>query len=285
MTLSSLNVDSSISRYETRSTKIPHADKPIKNCIKKGLITFSKILILSGLAYSVLSINTGSGNHINTFNAISCNDNVITNSHEIKSVNSALFVKTDKDNVELEINESKDLADQIPTFVKKHLREIKEIQQLRFSFDKRQVGKWKELGRGAAKIAYVHPELPDYVIKFPGSLRHTANIVKHYDNFQIAQKIIEESRFHHLVLPETHLITSLKWPILIEKKLYFEKSSGSMNMISSVAKDQLKEFLLFGGFCDIYINLGHNAKYLENTVADPKIGIFDLDCRKDATER
>ncbi len=45
------------------------------------------------------------------------------------------------------------------------------------------------------------------------------------------------------------------------------------------ARSQLSDFLLKGRYCDIQIE--HNAKFLQGNPTDPKIGIFDLDCREE----
>lgn len=211
--------------------------------------------------------------HLNASNSITCTDARILKAAGLGMMPLQNIEKGD-------INKPKAVDAQISKFLKKYFEDIKEIIKRRFDLDKRQVGDWKELGRGSAKIVYTHPKLTDYVIKFPGTLRDVGNIKRHYDNYLIAKKIIENGHYHHLVLPETHLISSLKWPILIEKRLYFEKGYNFINEIRSASRNQLKDFLVVGDFCDIRV--GHNAKYLEADETDPKIGIFDLDCRGNA---
>ena len=159
-------------------------------------------------------------------------------------------------------------------FLEKHRDEVDSIYKTNV-----ETGEWNQLGEGGCKISFSHPEMPHHVIKFPLSNPEycqdpQGEMLTQFKNIQNAKKIFAENNYQHLILPDSYLASTEKGPILFETK--FDFVNNRVN--NANAESELDDFINEGQFCDIDIDYGHNAKFLKGSGAEPKIGIFDLDC-------
>jgi hypothetical protein len=171
---------------------------------------------------------------------------------------------------------------ELETFLHDHDSEIAKIYQSKISFGSSTIlGDWEYIGSGMSKSVYTHPQL-QYVVKIPhfesSAWSHAENdVVVEHKNAQKARLLIAANGWNRLRVPESYLINSNSGPFVVESKLefipYWDVPESSEK---KEARSQLADFLQKGGYCDIGIY--HNARFLQSNPADPKIGIYDLDC-------
>lgn len=166
--------------------------------------------------------------------------------------------------------ENRKTEEELNNFYFDHKNEIDSMYE-----NKAAVNNWKRNGGGISKTGYSHPELPGYIVKIPKK-NAVVDIYKHFKNLQDARSLVEENHYNQLVIPESHLLETKNGPILIERKFDFAEFASWRNKKRD-AEDQLKSFISLGRFCDLEV--GHNAEFLKGSENDPKIGIFDFDCR------
>lgn len=161
-------------------------------------------------------------------------------------------------------------------FLSEHESEIDHIYT-----NHKETGSWKKLGEGISKAAYVHPDQPDTLVKFP--TRDTpfhftrSDIRAHYDYLQKARKIA--SKLKHIKLPKASLVETKNGPIVIEEKFNFIDYNSIPETVSKQsAISNLNYFLTKTNLCDVCIEENDNARFLKGSINDPKIGIFDFDC-------
>jgi hypothetical protein len=169
-------------------------------------------------------------------------------------------------------------ADQFD-FLQKHKEEIEQMYD-----DKKPLGKWDELGIGVSKIALVHPDLPEMVVKIPhrkisGYHQPTpaGDLLLHLKNLQEAQTIVKEERLHRIVIPDSHLLPISKGIAIVEERLRLERSGNiPEGPDKTEALDQFRRFIQKSKLTDLHIYAGHNAGFIreENPL---KIGIIDFD--------
>lgn len=161
--------------------------------------------------------------------------------------------------------------EQIEHFSLNYENELNLIYNGNYSFPN-----WKELGRGKSKIAYIHPKMQDFVIKFP--LKGT-ELLDEFNNIFLAEEIINEREYKHISIPKTYLIEIQSGQVLFQKKFNLALNIYGLSTIkgNQVAVRELFELCREGHFCDILP--GTNSAYLEGSEKDPILGIFDFDCR------
>ena len=172
-------------------------------------------------------------------------------------------------------------SQQIPAdlafFIRDHADEI-----TRMNKEHRSVGQWTLLGEGVSKAVYSHPEEPNYVFKIPHGKRFIDMFLRHFENMGKAAKLIKANRWKRLQAPEDAYLINSSFLFCIERKMEFERHwRVAETPAKKEAIDQLQAFLRETGICDIDITLkGGNAEFLKGTEDNPKIAIYDFDCKK-----
>jgi hypothetical protein len=168
--------------------------------------------------------------------------------------------------------------EQCESFVKGHKAEVNFIYENKI---RAELAKWKNIGRGAFKFVFTHPELPNTVIKVPGfASRSEEMLKKEYENIQRAKNIVSAKGYHSIVIPDCHLVEIEKGPVLCETKFDFHTGSPLSAESQAPATKELTDFLSDIGLFDISMDVheGHNnVRFLEGSEENPKIGIYDLD--------
>jgi hypothetical protein len=177
----------------------------------------------------------------------------------------------------------KTLPPQLNSFVSSHEHEITEMFAT-----KRVTGNWTQLGEGASKKAYIHPDT-DFVLKVPHKVQSAwgfaeTDVVIHYKGLQKAEHLVKRMGFDQLVVPEAYLIQGPEFSFVLEKKFQtISYVNVPIKPATYTAKEQLNALIEEGEYCDISVNTDHNAGFLNNTENKSMIGIFDFDCQTQLT--
>jgi len=148
------------------------------------------------------------------------------------------------------------------------------------------IGNWTCIGRGISKAGFTHPDLPGYLVKIP--IREEAfradtesDVRTHYNRVQQIRKMSDFFDFKHIILPKTVLFESPNGPYVVEEKfdLMPKEEVSQLKFIEDINRE-FERFLKITRLCDISLRNHHNAGFLNGTQNDPKIGVFDVDCRK-----
>ncbi len=170
-------------------------------------------------------------------------------------------------------------ADQI-AFLEAHKAEIEQMVQ-----EKEPSGNWTELGTGASKKAFVHPDFPGMLIKMPVSevgFRGTTG----EDDLRIDYANLKQIRsiaaaFDRIVLPESHLYSTSKGLMIVEQRFHFaDFFTVSDSPDKKEAMNQFYAFEKAADLCDLHPKYEHNAGIIFPTTP-AKIGVIDFDCKHD----
>jgi hypothetical protein len=180
------------------------------------------------------------------------------------------------------------LPNEIESFVANHLTEIEQMQ----------VGieipnSYSSMGSGASKRSYAHPDLSDYILKFPiyndnvwvlrGTFPQDA-LIKHYINVLNLERVLSELELSLLKLPNLFLVPLRdNGVVLFEEKFDFLSVGQNQKMLKSEPKfyEEFKTLYSKTGLCDIYPFASHNAALLNKEVEEMRLALFDVDCRVD----
>lgn len=183
------------------------------------------------------------------------------------------------------INQPSLSVDQI-AFLESHKTEIEEMYK-----GKKPIGKWQKLGKGISKIALVHPDLSEMLIKIPvGEIGHhqqtgEGDLLLHYRNLQEAQIVVKENAFDRIIIPHSHLFLTSKGTALVEQRLDL---IAGMDVPDSPDKDealtQFSQLIQKTGLAALYPDYAHNAGFIKQT--NPmQMGIIDFDYKERDVER
>lgn len=150
-------------------------------------------------------------------------------------------------------------------------------------------GRWQHIGSGVSKASYKHPELPGYIVKIPTSstpfrrqFSFCNDAEAHYNNLQDLRAGFSQTAYPHIILPNSHLVSTAHGPVGVEQMFdtvdYFSFPDSQQKQD---AEKELNSFLGKYEVCDVTLSLNHNAAFIKGTEHDPKIGIYDVDCRFD----
>lgn len=176
-----------------------------------------------------------------------------------------------------EMPENKALPQELDAFIKQHEGEISEM------YNKRIPGKWKELGAGVSKSAYMHPDT-EFIFKIPHGKSFwghgDSDVTVHFKNLKKAEILVQKNGWDHIRTPEAYHIQTPDGPMVVERKFNLLHSSFIFYQDNEIADTSLHQFNMFmdeGGYCDINLLSDHNAGFLQGTDGD--IGIYDYDCK------
>lgn len=176
-------------------------------------------------------------------------------------------------------SESNTLSPDQIAFLEGHKNEIEEMYTSHKS-----VGNWTKLGSGVSKQAFAHPEIPDLIIKVPGSdglgtwnLGGEWNMRQHHANMEELKPLA--ASFDRVVLPTSHLYQTSQGVMIVEQKfnirgIPYETTDADMQRTMA----QFDAFQEQASLCDLNPYVGHNAGIL-STTQPPVIGVIDVDCR------
>ncbi len=167
----------------------------------------------------------------------------------------------------------------INAFLNDHIEEIEKMFR-----DKSETEDWSVLGSGVSKIAFTHPDLPGFLIKIPRYSKSfwgyaESDVEANFEKLKEAQSLVQANNYRHIVIPQSELFKTKEGFVALEEK--FEIVSYDLvadDLEKANAKMELKDFLVNGKYCDIYIEENHNCGFLKNKKT-PQIGVFDLDCK------
>lgn len=186
-------------------------------------------------------------------------------------------------NNELRMGElDENIPSHVSNFLEAHKNETQRICQF-----KRPVERWSYLGTGISKKTFTHPELPGFLIKVPidenSVWGHEENDVHVNWKFaKIAQTVIDHHDLNRLVIPKSYIIKVQENRMFaVEQKfdfISFEKVADGP--LRTEALNQLEKLIAVNRMCDISVKTDHNAGFLIGSEDQPKIGIYDFDCRR-----
>lgn len=180
------------------------------------------------------------------------------------------------------------LPNEIESFVANHLTEIEQMQA-----GIKIPNSYSSIGSGASKRSYAHPDLSDYILKFPifndnvwvarGTFPQDA-LITHYINVLNLERVLSELELSLLKLPNLFLVPLRdNGVVLFEERFNFLSLLQNQKRLESQPKF-LEEFqILYSktGLCDIDPYWLHNAALLNKKAEEMKLALFDVDCRED----
>lgn len=180
------------------------------------------------------------------------------------------------------------LPEKIESFVVNHLTEIEQIRA-----GMQIANSYSSMGSGISKRSYAHPDLSDYILKFPinnnskwalgGTFPQDA-LIKHYINVLNLEKILSELELSLLKLPNLFLVPLRdNGLVLFEERFDFLSPDKNREMLKSQPKfyEQFRALYSKTGLCDIYPFASHNAALLDKEAEEIKLALFDVDCMVD----
>ena len=145
---------------------------------------------------------------------------------------------------------------------------------------------WQLFGMGSSKAAYVHPSLPNHVVK----VGCQDIMEEQFQNAEIAKEMIQTHNLDRITIPQSSKVADVAKPgitVSLDEKLEFGSSFDEMRTQTSYkpqkravldkGAEQVEKLISEGYFCDINLESSRNARFLKD---DTHIGLYDLDYRK-----
>lgn len=166
-------------------------------------------------------------------------------------------------------------------FLSQHNHEIEQMYQTGSS-----TGEWLQLGEGADKRAYTHPDFPSKLLKIPKRIvsiwgeKNAA--MQHYEHLEAIRASVKRSDFPNIVIPSAHVLQSTHGPYLVEQKFDVVSVFEGASLLRDNPKvyQEYERFIELNQICDINPYNVHNAGVLSRTESMvPSVAIFDFDCK------
>jgi hypothetical protein len=172
-------------------------------------------------------------------------------------------------------------ADQI-AFLENHKAEIESMYDTKTPADN-----WQKLGSGVSKIALVHPDLPEMLVKIPickfngfHTSTHDGDLLLHHENLREAQFVVSDSGFDQIAIPHSYLFLTSRGNALVEQRLDLIPGYSVVDSPDKYkAETQFSQLVQKIGLVDLHPDAGHNAGYIAQKTP-LQLGIIDFDFKR-----